>query len=52
MSALGWHASALIALLKRFVAYMLAMRLADVPGGEGLQPEHRRLEHGEGFDDV
>ena len=25
---------------------------ADVPVGVGLQPEHRRLEHGEGFDDV
>ena len=52
MSALGWHASAHVALLKRFVAYMLAVRLADVQLGIGLQPEHRGLEHGERLDDV
>ena len=33
------------------VAYMLAVRLADVQLGVGVQPEHRRLEHGERDED-
>ena len=46
MPALGWHASACMALVWRLVRHA-AVRLADVLLGVGVQPEHRRLEHGQ-----
>ncbi len=51
MRALGWHAPAHMVLVWRLPRHA-AVRRADVLLGVGLQPEHRRLEHGERFDDA